>query len=113
MAAAVLDRSGTRISTKTLIQVNGLVTEFATHGGPLRAVSDVSLTLEPGKTLAILGESGSGKSMLLRTILGIQPKSAHIEGEVLMNGVDLMKMTPAERERIRGTWLAMVFQDPM
>ena len=96
-----------------LLQVSQLTTEFSTHEGQLRAVNDVSLTVAPGKVLAILGESGSGKSMLLRTILGIQPSSARVSGEVRMNGVDLLKMDALERERIRGSWLAMIFQDPM
>ena len=98
---------------KPLLEVKGLTTEFTTHDGALRAVNDVSLTVEPGKVLAILGESGSGKSMLLRTVLGIQPKSARTSGQVLMNDRDLLQMDAGERERIRGTWLAMIFQDPM
>src|SRR3954454_16892705 len=93
MTAAVLERTKPQTTGQSLIQVKGLGTEFATHSGPLRAVNDVSLMLQPGKTLAILGESGSGKSVLLRTILGIQPKNARTQGEVIMNGVDLMKMS--------------------
>src|SRR4051812_16471896 len=72
-------------SSRPLLEVKGLTTEFTTHDGALRAVNDVSLKVEAGKVLAILGESGSGKSMLLRTVLGIQPKSARTSGQVLMN----------------------------
>ena len=53
-----------------LLSVRHLVTEFKTHGGPLRAVNDVSFELAPGRVLAVLGESGSGKSAMLRTMLG-------------------------------------------
>src|SRR5437867_9434729 len=60
-----------------LLDVRHLTTEFRTHAGPLRAVNEVSFTLRPARVLAIIGESGSGKSALLRTILGIQPASAH------------------------------------
>jgi peptide/nickel transport system ATP-binding protein len=98
---------------QALLDVSNLTTEFVTHDGPLRAVNDVSLSVAPGKVLAILGESGSGKSMLLRTILGIQPASARTSGEVMMNGLNLLEMDAGERERIRGAWLAMIFQDPM
>src|SRR5439155_18441343 len=66
-----------------------------------------------GRVLAVIGESGSGKSALLRTILGIQPTSARIEGEVLLKGVDLLRLNARERERVRGSWVSMIFQDPM
>jgi oligopeptide/dipeptide ABC transporter ATP-binding protein len=117
MTAAVLEKTQVlptaEAASSALIEVKNLTTEFTTHDGALRAVNGVSLTVKPGRVLAILGESGSGKSMLLRTILGIQPKSARVEGEVLMRGANLLEMDASERERIRGTWLAMVFQDPM
>ena len=96
-----------------LLDVRSLRTEFKTHGGPLVAVNDISFTLARGRVLAVLGESGSGKSAMLRTILGIQPKSARISGQVLMDGEDLLTMEPRRRERIRGRWLSMIFQDPM
>jgi oligopeptide/dipeptide ABC transporter ATP-binding protein len=96
-----------------LLEVRGLSTEFKTRGGPLHAVRDVSFSLMSGRVLAVLGESGSGKSVMLRTILGIQARNARVSGEVLMRGIDLLTMPPKERERIRGEWISMVFQDPM
>jgi oligopeptide/dipeptide ABC transporter ATP-binding protein len=96
-----------------LLQVRRLTTEFKTHAGPLRAVNDMSFSLQRGRVLAIIGESGSGKSALLRTILGIQPASARMEGEVLLNGVDLLKLSDRQREDLRGGVVSMVFQDPM
>lgn len=96
-----------------VLQVRRLTTEFKTHAGPLRAVNDMSFSLQRGRVLAIIGESGSGKSALLRTILGIQPANARVEGEVLLNGVDLLKLSDRQREDLRGGMVSMVFQDPM
>jgi oligopeptide/dipeptide ABC transporter ATP-binding protein len=96
-----------------LLSIRHLVTAFDSHAGPVRAVNDVSLDLAPGRVLAILGESGSGKSAMLRTIIGIQPRSAHVSGEVLLRGVDLLGLGAREREQVRGSWLSMIFQDPM
>src|SRR4051794_28010145 len=96
-----------------LLEVRRLTTEFRSHAGPLRAVNDMSFSLQRGRVLAIIGESGSGKSALLRTILGIQPASARVKGEVLLNGVDLLKLSERQREDLRGGSVSMVFQDPM
>jgi oligopeptide/dipeptide ABC transporter ATP-binding protein len=109
--AAVLD--STPQHAAPVLDVRRLTTEFKTHAGPLRAVNDMSFSLHRGRVLAIIGESGSGKSALLRTILGIQPPSARVAGEVLLNGVDLLKLSDRQREDLRGGSVSMVFQDPM
>ena len=96
-----------------LLEVRDLVTRFKTRDGWLTAVNQVSYQLERGRVLGILGESGSGKSAMLRTILGLQPKSTEISGEVILRGRDLISMTAREREDVRGSWVSMVFQDPM
>ncbi|MFN8524667.1 MAG: ABC transporter ATP-binding protein [Chloroflexota bacterium] len=96
-----------------LLGVRGLTVTLKAHGGTLRAVNDVSFSLGAGRIVAILGESGSGKSMLLKTILGIQPTNATVAGSVEMRGVDLVTMPPKARQRIRGDWLSMIFQNPM
>ena len=90
-----------------VLDVRQLTTEFKTHAGPLRAVNELSFSLQRGRVLAIIGESGSGKSALLRTILGIQPASARIQGEVLLNGVDLLKLSTRQREDLRGSVRAL------
>ncbi len=114
MTTSVLGHERTDTSfQQPLLEVRGLTTEFRTRDGLLRAVNDVSFSLQRGRVLAVIGESGCGKTALLRTILGIQPRTARISGAVQMRGTDLLALSPKERERIRGDWLAMVFQDPM
>jgi oligopeptide/dipeptide ABC transporter ATP-binding protein len=96
-----------------LLQVSGLTTRFPTKAGWLTAVNDVSFNVQPGRVLGVLGESGSGKSAMLRTILGLQPPSTRIEGKAVLSGRDLIAMSPGERSAVRGSWVSMVFQDPM
>jgi oligopeptide/dipeptide ABC transporter ATP-binding protein len=112
-ALTIAPEAPTPAVDQPLLEVRALTTEFKTRGGPLRAVNDVSFTLGSGRILAVLGESGSGKSVMLRTILGIQARNARVSGEVRMRDTDLLTMPAKQRERIRGEWISMVFQDPM
>ena len=98
---------------ESLLDVRDLTVEFQTRGGPLRAVNDVSFTLGKGRILAILGESGSGKSMLLKTILGIQSRAGKVSGEVVMRDTNLLALSPQARQGTRGSWVSMIFQNPM
>jgi oligopeptide/dipeptide ABC transporter ATP-binding protein len=109
-ASATVEQVG---SGAPLLEIRELTTEFTTPAGPLRAVNGVSFALPPGRVLAIIGESGSGKTALLRTILGIQPASARVGGAVRLKGVDLLALPPRQREASRGRDVAMVFQDPL
>jgi oligopeptide/dipeptide ABC transporter ATP-binding protein len=95
------------------LRVQDLVTEFRTRRGRVRAVDSVSFTVPRGGVLAVIGESGSGKSAMLRSIIGINPASALVTGEVAVGGRDLQAMTPKERRRAAGSAVSMVFQDPM
>ncbi|MGY6502444.1 MAG: ABC transporter ATP-binding protein [Acidimicrobiales bacterium] len=95
------------------LDVRGLSTVFRTEHGALRAVNDVSFTLGKGRVLAVIGESGSGKSAMLRSIIGIQPGSAQIEGEVYLDGTSLLDMPARRRAATRGRDVSMVFQDPL
>ncbi len=97
-----------------MLEVRGLVTEFSTHDGVVRAVNDVSLELKPGEVLGIVGESGSGKSVLGYSIIGlIDPPGRIASGCVRFRGRELAGLAEREMRHIRGKDIAMVFQDPM
>lgn len=96
-----------------LLEVTGLHTEFALNAGVLRAVNDVSLTVEPGEIIGIVGESGSGKSVTGFSILGLIDAPGRIAaGSVKLNGRELVGQSHRELRSIRGREIAMVFQDP-
>jgi len=101
-------------ATKNLLEVRGLRTHFASERGEVRAVDGVDFSLERGRTLGIVGESGCGKSVTALSIMGLVPQPpGRIAGEVLLEGEDLLK-APARRLRdLRGAKLSMIFQEPM
>ena len=100
-------------SREPLLDVRDLRTSFVTDDGIVGAVDGVSFTLEAGKTLGIVGESGCGKSVTNLSIMGLNPKTARISGEALFRGEDLLKASGARLREIRGDEIAMIFQDPM
>ncbi len=99
----------------TLLEVRDLKTYFFTFGGVVKAVDGVSYDLEEGETLGLVGESGCGKSVSALSIMRLipDPPGKIIEGEIIFNGEDLLKMSPAQMRRIRGHQISMVFQEPM
>ena len=99
-----------------LLELRNLSTHYVSARGTrvVRAVDEVSLSLEAGSTLGIVGESGSGKSTLALTILRLLPPAAHITGgAILFEGEDLRTKSDVEMRRIRGKRIAMILQDPM
>jgi peptide/nickel transport system ATP-binding protein len=102
-----------RTSGEPLLEVRDLRTSFVTDDGIVGAVDGVSFTVEAGKTLGIVGESGCGKSVTNLTIMGLNPKTARVSGEALFRGEDLLKASPGRLREIRGNEIAMIFQDPM
>ncbi|HEY7365926.1 MAG TPA: ABC transporter ATP-binding protein [Methylomirabilota bacterium] len=98
-----------------LLEVRDLKTYFFTRRGTLKAVDGVSFSLAPGETLAVVGESGSGKSVTALSLLRLVPEPAGriIEGEILLEGQDILKLRPRDMRRIRGSRISMVLQDPM
>jgi len=98
-----------------VLAVEGLSVSFETEEGRLRAVQDVSFTLGTGETVGLVGESGSGKSVTSLALMGLVPRPPGIVegGRALFEGRDLLSMTRRELRRVRGSRIAMVFQDPM
>ncbi len=98
-----------------LLEIKGLVIEYRTEDGVIHAVNDVSLSIEKGKTLGLVGETGAGKTTTALGIINLipNPPGKVIAGEILFNGQDLLKMKEADLRKIRGNEISMIFQDPM
>jgi peptide/nickel transport system ATP-binding protein len=97
-----------------LLEVRDLKVSFRTEDGVVRAVDGVSFSVSEGETLGIVGESGSGKSVTMMSVMRlIIDPNAQFEGEVIYKGRDLMTLSQAELRGIRGSEIAMIFQDPM
>jgi oligopeptide/dipeptide ABC transporter ATP-binding protein len=98
-----------------LLEVRDLHTHFFTREGVVRAVDGVTFSVEVGKTLGIVGESGCGKSVTALSIMGLipRPPARIVEGSVNFDGRDLTKFSERQLEDVRGRQIAMIFQDPM
>lgn len=98
-----------------LLQVRNLRTVFYTENGPIRAVDDVSLSVDQGKTLGIVGESGCGKSVTALSLMRLIPDPpGRIEsGSIIFRGKEILSLSEKEMQRIRGNEIAMIFQEPM
>jgi peptide/nickel transport system ATP-binding protein len=99
----------------TVLEVKGLQTVFFTNSGLFRAVEDVSLTVRRGETLAIVGESGCGKSVTALSIMRLvpDPPGRIVGGSVVLEGTDLLALDESEMRKIRGNRISMIFQEPM
>lgn len=97
-----------------ILKVDDLSVKINTSSGCVEAVRHVSLSLNEGEVLAIVGESGCGKSMLCKSIMKLLPKSAFIEtGKISVNGIDITNYTERDMKKLRGKLFSMIFQDPM
>ena len=97
-----------------LLEVKNLSVSFFTPAGEVQAVRDVSFSLKAGEVLALVGESGCGKTALCRSIMKLLPRTARIKsGSILVNGADITRCGEREMGRLRGRMFSMVFQDPM
>ncbi|MBQ6471401.1 MAG: ABC transporter ATP-binding protein, partial [Victivallales bacterium] len=99
----------------SLLEIKDLTVEFQTEDGILRAVDGVSLSLDAGETLGLVGESGCGKSVTSMSIprLVPSPPSRVVSGEILFQGQDLLRLPLRELHRIRGQEIGVIFQEPM
>ncbi|MQA77907.1 MAG: ATP-binding cassette domain-containing protein [Streptosporangiales bacterium] len=99
---------------QAFLEVHDLRVHFPTDDGLVKAVDGLSFTVEPGQTLGIVGESGSGKSVTSQAILGLHKGSkAHVSGEILFDGRDLMQISEDQMRQLRGQEISMIFQDPL
>ena len=99
---------------KPLLSLDHLSISFDTPKGEVQAVRDVSLSVQPGEILAIVGESGCGKTVTIQSVMKLLPKSARTKsGRILLDGEDITDYKEKQMRDIRGNVVSMVFQDPM
>jgi peptide/nickel transport system ATP-binding protein len=102
-------------SPQPLLQINDLTVAFNTKRGQIRPVQNVSISIFPGQTVAIVGESGCGKSVTALSILRLipEPPGQVLGGQILLEGRDLLKLVDSDMRKVRGKEIAMIFQEPM
>jgi oligopeptide/dipeptide ABC transporter ATP-binding protein len=99
--------------TAPLLEVSNLRVEFPTDIGVVRAVNDVSFSVDRGEVLAVVGESGSGKSVSAMALMRLLPKTARVFGTATFAGRDLLTISERQMRKVRGDDISMIFQDPM
>src|SRR6202158_4279627 len=102
-------------SEATVLDVKGLQTVFFTSSGLFKAVDDVSFSVRRGETLAIVGESGCGKSVTALSVMRLvpNPPGKIVGGSIVLEGTDLLGLDETEMRAIRGNRISMIFQEPM
>ena len=102
------------MSPEPVLRVENLRTNLYTDKGMVQAVNDVSLFVKSNETVALVGESGGGKTMTALSIMRLEPSTARIlSGRVIFDGQDLLQLSPDEIRALRGSKMAMIYQDPM
>ena len=96
-------------------ELKNLTVKYHSGNSIIHAVNDVSLTLQAGETLGLVGETGAGKTTIAKSVLQILPKNSleSIDGQILFEGNDILKMSDRELQKVRGKAISMIFQDPM
>jgi peptide/nickel transport system ATP-binding protein len=103
----------TTLTTTPVLRVRGLTVSFRTEDGPLSAVDQVDLEVRDGEVLAVVGESGCGKSVTAMALAGLLPRSASVDGSVELDGTELVGADKRTLRSIRGREIAYIFQEPM
>ena len=98
---------------ENILEIKGLHVSFNTYGGRVKAVRDVSLEIGEGECVAIVGESGCGKSVTAKSVMGLIPRKSVDGGEILFEGKNLLRYTEKQMQSVRGDAISMIFQDPM
>ena len=102
------------MAAKPLLEINNLRVEFPTRHGPLVAIDDLSLHIDPGEVLGVVGESGAGKSMTGAAIIGLlEPPGRVTAGEIIFDGRRIDTLSDGEMRTIRGRHIGAIFQDPL
>jgi oligopeptide/dipeptide ABC transporter ATP-binding protein len=110
----VTDRTDGKATDQPMLVVRGLKTHFFTADGVVRAVDGVDFVIRRGQTLGLVGESGSGKSVTSLSIMRlIAPPGRAVEGEIVLDGTDLLKLDEEDMYEVRGNRISMIFQEPM
>src|SRR5204863_4424472 len=96
-----------------ILSVRGLSLRFPRAYGQTTILRDVSIDLVPGETIGVVGESGSGKTVLGLSMIGLQPRAAVLEGEIVFDGRDILRLGKSAKRRLRGSEIAMIYQDAL
>jgi peptide/nickel transport system ATP-binding protein len=96
-----------------LLELSNLAVSIPTESGLIEAVRGISLAISWGETLGVVGESGSGKTMLALSVMGLLPGTARVSGSIRLEGEELIGASAAQWQKVRGSQVAMIFQDPM
>src|SRR5512139_3944246 len=103
------------MTAEHLLEIRNLKTYFDVRGGVLKAVDDVSFTIETGETLGLVGESGCGKTVTANSVMRLVPipPGRIAGGEILFDGIDILRLPASEMRKVRGNKISMIFQEPM
>ena len=107
----VQNQNESNTAAEPAVSINDLRISFSTDAEPVQAVDGVTLHVQPGEVLAIVGESGSGKTVTAKSILGLLPDNATVSGAVVLEGNDVVQLSPSQLRQVRGRDVAMVFQE--